>query len=162
MFGWRVFVSPSPHLSIVKHFAGVHVFDVGLHLVLVAGGDIDGCAYFLLSIEMAGVGGNVRGEIPFNAESSECLFLFEGGDDAPFVAEVFDDCLDGLIGVANVIVLQLLDVGSADDVLHQAVDGDSVDGLLFPVFLLLNFVFGVDLCLVDEGGAVDESVWGEW
>ena len=53
------FVFLSPHISIAKHFTGVHVFDVGLHLVLVAGGDIDGCAYFLLSIELAGVGGDV-------------------------------------------------------------------------------------------------------
>ena len=44
----------------------------------------------------------------------------------------------------------------------QAVDGDSVNGLLFPVLLLLNFLFGVELCLVDEGGAVGESIWGEW
>ena len=44
----------------------------------------------------------------------------------------------------------------------QEVDGESVNGLLFPVLLLLNFVFGVENCLVDEGGAVGESVWGEW
>ena len=83
------FVFPSPHLSIIKHFAGVHVYNVDFHLVLVAGRDIDGCAYFLLSIELAGVGGDVRSEIPFNAEISECLFSFEGGDDAPFSAELF-------------------------------------------------------------------------
>ena len=31
------FFFPFPLLSIVKHFAGVHVFDVGLHLFVVAG-----------------------------------------------------------------------------------------------------------------------------
>ena len=69
MFGWRGFFFPSPHLSIVKPFAGVHVFDIGLYLVLFAGGDNDGCAYFLLSIELVGVGGDVVSEIPFNTES---------------------------------------------------------------------------------------------
>ena len=158
----RVFVFPSPHLSIVKHLTGVHVFDVGLYLVLVAGRDIDGCAYFFLSIKLAGVGGNVGNEIPFNTESRECLFSFEGGDDAPFVAEVFEDSLDGLIGVTNVVVIQLIDIGWVDDVLCQAVDGDSADDLLFPVLLLLDFVFRVEFFLVDEGGAVGESVCGEW
>ena len=75
---------------------------------------------------------------------------------------MFEDCLDDLIRVADVIVLQLLYIGWFDDVLHQAVAGDSVVSLLFPVFLLLNFVFGVELCFVDDGGAVGESVWGEW
>ena len=75
---------------------------------------------------------------------------------------MIENCLDGLIGVADVIVLQLLNVGWSDDVLHQAADGDSVDGILFPVLFLLDFVFGVDICLVDEGGDVGESVWGEW
>ena len=88
--------------------------------------------------------------------------MFEGGDDAPFVAEVFDDSIDGLIGVAGVVILQLFDVGWVDDVLFQAVDGDSVDGLLFPVLFLLDFVFRVEFCLVDEGGAVGEAIWGEW
>ena len=137
-------------------------FDIFLHLVLVAAGDIDGCAYFLLSIELAGVGGDVGSEIPFNTEGSECLFLFMGGDDAPFVVEVFESCLDGLIGLSDVIVLQFVDVGWVDDVLHQAVDGESVDGLLFPVPLLLNFVFGVEIRFIDEDGAVGESVWVEW
>ena len=54
------FVFPSPHISIVKHFSGVHVFDVCFHLVLVSGEYIDGCAYFLFSIELAGVGGRRR------------------------------------------------------------------------------------------------------
>ena len=99
------FVFPSSHLSIVKNFIGVHVFDVGLHLVLVAGGYIDGCAYFFLSIELAGVGGDVGNEIPFNTEIRKCLFSFEGGDDAPFVAEVFGDSLYIFIGVADVVVL---------------------------------------------------------
>ena len=58
-----------------------------------------------------GVGGDVVSEIPFNTESRECLFSFEGGDDAPFAAWVFEDSLDGLIGVANVVFLQILDVG---------------------------------------------------
>ena len=75
---------------------------------------------------------------------------------------MFEDSLDGLIGVADVVVLQLLDVGWVDDVLCQAVDGDSVDGLLFSVLLLLDFVFRVEFCLVDKGGVVGESVWGEW
>ena len=75
---------------------------------------------------------------------------------------MFDDILDDLIGVVDVGVLQLLNVGCVDDVLCQAVDGDSVDGLLFTVLLLLNFVFRVDFCLVDYGGGVGESVWGEW
>ena len=101
-------------------------------------------------------------EIPFNTESPECLFSFEGGDEAPYIAEVFEDILDVLIGVANVVVLQLLDVGWVNDVLCQAVDSDSVDGLLFPVLLVLNFVFPIEFCLVDEGGAVGESVWSEW
>ena len=139
----RGFVFPSPHLSIVKHFTGVHVFKVILYLVLVAGGDIDGCAYFLLSIELVGKGGEVGNEIPFNTEIRECLFLFECGDDAQFVAEVFEDSLDGLIGLANLVILKLLDVGWADDVLCQVVDGDSVDSLMFPVLLLLDFVFRV-------------------
>ena len=156
------FVFPSPHLSIVKYLASVHVLDAGLHLVLVSGGDIYGCTYFLLSIELAGVGGDVGSEILFNTESRECLFLFKGGGDESFVAEVFEDSIDVLIGVANVVVLQLLDVGWVDDVLCQAVDGDSVDGLLFSVLLLINFVFRVEFCLVDEGGVVGESVWGEW
>ena len=116
----------------------------------------------LLSIELASVGGDVGNELPFNTEIRECCFSFEGGDDAPFVAEVFEDSLDGLISVADVVVLQPFDVGWVDDVLCQAVDGDSVDGLLFPVILLLDFVFRVEFCLVDEGGAVGESVWGEW
>ena len=101
-------------------------------------------------------------EIPFNPERSKCLFSFKSGDDAPFVGEVFEDCLDGLIGVADIIVLQIVDVVWVDDILCQAFDGDSVNSLLFPVLLLLNFVFRVELCLVDEGGAVGESVWGEW
>ena len=58
-----------------------------------------------------GVGGDVGSEIPFNTEGSEFLFSFEGGDEAPFVAEVFENFPDGLISVANLIVLQLLDVG---------------------------------------------------
>ena len=88
--------------------------------------------------------------------------MFEGGDDAPFVAEVFEDILDGLIGVVDVVVLQLFDVGWFDDVFSQAVYGDSVDGLLFPVLRLFDFVFQVEFCLVYEGDAVGESVWGEW
>ena len=72
---------------------------------------------------------------------------------------MFEDSLDGLIRVANVVVLQLLDVGWADDVLCQAVDGDSVDGLLFPVLTMLDFVFRVEFCLVDGGGDVGVSVW---
>ena len=59
MFVWRFFVFPSTHLLIVKHFTGVRVFYLGLHFVLVAGGDIDGCAYCLLLIELAGVGVDV-------------------------------------------------------------------------------------------------------
>ena len=157
----RGFVFLSPNLSIVKHFAGVHVLDVGLHLVLVAGGDIDGCAYILLSIELSGVGGDVESEIPFKAESCEYLFLFKGGDNAPLVAEMFEDSLDGLIGVADVAVLQLPDIGWVDDVLCQAVDGDSVNGLLFPVLLLISSLFHIEFCLVDEGGDVGEFVWGE-
>ena len=93
MFGWKGFFSPYPHLSIVKHFSGVHVFEVGLHLILVAGGDIDGCAYFLLSIKLAGVGGDVGSKIPFDMEGCECPFLFDGGDDTPFCVEVFENCL---------------------------------------------------------------------
>ena len=146
---------------IVKYFTGVHVFDVCLHLVLVAGRNINGCAYFLLSVELEGVGCDVGSEIPFNPERSKCLFSFKSGDDAPFVAEVFEDCLDGLIGVADVIFLKLLDVVWVNDVLYQAVDSDSVDGLLFPILLLLNFVFRVEIFLVDEGGAVGDSIWGE-
>ena len=84
--------------------------------------------------------------------------MFESGDNAPFVAEVFEDSLDGLIGVADVIVLQVLDLGWVDDILCWAFDDDSVNGLLFPVLLLLNFVFYVALCLVDEGDAIGESV----
>ena len=75
---------------------------------------------------------------------------------------MFEDGLDGLIGVANVVVFELLDVGWVDDVLFQAVESDSIDSLLFPVLLLLNVLFCVDFCLVDEGGAVGESVWGEF
>ena len=101
-------------------------------------------------------------EIPFNTESCECLFSFEGGDDSPFNAEVFDDSLDGLIGVADVVILQLLDIVWVGDVLCQAVDGDSVHSLLFPALLLLNSFFRVEFCLVGEGGAIGESVWGEW
>ena len=101
-------------------------------------------------------------EIPFNPEHSKCLFPFEVGDNAPFVAEVFENCLDGLINVSDVNVFQLLDVGWFDDVLYQVVDGDSVNGLLYPILLLLNFLFRVELCLVDEGGSVGESVWCEW
>ena len=71
----------------------------------------------MLSTELAGVGGDVGNEIPFNTEIRECLFSFEGVDDAPFVAEAFEDSLDGLIGVANVVVLQLLDVGWVNDAL---------------------------------------------
>ena len=156
------FVFPSPHLLIVKNFAGVYVLDVGLHLVLVARGDINGFAYFLLSIELAGVGGDIGSEIPFDTEGCKCLFRFEGGNDAPLFAEVFENCFDGFIGVADVIVIQLLNVGWFDDVLHQAVDYDSINGLLFSVLLLHNFVFVVELCLVDEGGAVGEVVSGEW
>ena len=84
---------------------------------------------------------------------------FEGGDDAPFVAEVFEDSLDSLIGVSNVVFLHIIDVGWVDFVLYQAVDGDSIDVLLFPLLLLLNFVFRVEFCLVDKGDAVGESVW---
>ena len=112
---------------------------------------------FLLSIKLVGIGDDVGNKIPFDTESCECLFLLEGGDDAPFVAEVFEDSLDSLIGVANVVVLQLLDVGWVDDVLCQAVDGDSVNGLLFLVLLLLDFMFRVEFCLVGKGGAVGES-----
>ena len=133
-----------------------------MYLVIVAGGDIDGCANFLLTIELAGVGGDVGSEIPCNPELNECLFFFKSGDDAPFIAEMFEDCLDGFIGVADVTVIQLLYVGWVDDLLYQAVELDSANGLLFPILLLLNFVFCVELCLVDEGGAVGESVWGEW
>ena len=71
---------------------------------------------------------------------------------------MFENCFDGLIGVANVIVLKLINVDWVDDVLYQAVYGDSVNGLLFPVLLLLNFVVSVELCSVDEGGAVGESI----
>ena len=94
-----------------KKFTGIHVFDVGLHLVLVSGGDINGCANFFLTTKLAGVDGNVGNEIPFYTEIRECLFLFKGGDDAPFATEVFGDILDCLISVANVVVIQLLDVG---------------------------------------------------
>ena len=97
--------------------------------------------HFFLLIELVGVGGDVGNEIPFNTESRECLFSFEGGDDAPFVAEVFEYSLDGLIGVADIVVLQLLDVDWVNDVLCQSVDSDSVYDLLFPVLLLLDFVF---------------------
>ena len=88
-------------------------------------------------------------EIPFNPERSKCLFSFKSGDDAPFVAEAFEDSLDVLIGIADVVVFQLLDVGWVDDALCQAVDSDYVDGLLFPVLLLLDFVFRVEFCLID-------------
>ena len=56
---------------------------------------------------------------------------------------MFEDSIDGLIGLADVVVIQLLDVGWIDDVLCQSVDGDSVDCLLFPVLLLLDFLFRV-------------------
>ena len=46
--------------------------------------------------------------------------------------------------------------------MHPAVDGDTVESILFPILLLINFVFGVGLFSVDKGGAVGESGWGEW
>ena len=88
--------------------------------------------------------------------------FFEGGDNAPFVAKMFYDCLDGLIDIADVVILQLLDVGWVNDVLCQAVDGDFFNSLQLTVLLLLDFVFRVEYCLVDEGGDVGVSVWGEW
>ena len=55
-----------------------------------------------------------------------------------------------------------LDCGWVNDVLCQAVDGDFFNSLQLTVLLLLDFVFRVDYCLVDESGDVGVSVWGEW
>ena len=98
-------VFPFAHFFVIKHFAGVHVFDVDLDFCIILRWHVDVGAKFLLFVQFPCKFCDVGDEIPLDIECRQRLFLFEGCYGAPFSFDVGDDCFDCLSAVADVIVL---------------------------------------------------------
>ena len=72
---------------------------------------------------------------------------------------MFNDQLDALPAVANVVVFEFFDVGGINGFAHNFVNDDRINDLLFRLLLAHKVVNACDVCMICEGRVVCEANW---
>ena len=150
------FQLPSLHFLVVKHVQSVHAFDIVLDLGGIGCGYADVAAEFLLLVEFTGKLHDVGQKISLDVKGGSGLLLLERGNNAPFGTKMFENGLDVLGSVTDVVVVEFFNVCGIDGFAYYLVHDDGVDALLFPELLAFKVVISHDASSVGESCVVCE------